>query len=821
MAVDPVCGMEVDPARAAGRSEYKGKTYFFCAPSCKTRFDREPQRYVSLETSPVGSEVAGNAPAPKGDRENAVGLTQSLERVDLPISGMHCAACARRVERALSALDGVHQAGVNFATANATVEYDPARTGVRQIMACITDAGYTPTAPAREAEHQELRGKFLLAAVLSAPVLLMAMSHGRITLLDSAYANWIQLVLATPVVVYCGSQFYRGAWAAMRHRAADMNTLIAVGTGAAYLYSVAATVAPHLFVTTVAAAGARAVHGRPPVYFEAAAAIITLILLGRMLEARARSHASDAIRRLMNLQPRVARIIRNGEESEVAVDEVQRGDLVIVRPGERIPVDGVVESGASAVDESMLTGESLPIEKRMGDEAFGGTINKAGSFRLRATKVGRDTALQQIVRMVQEAQGSKAPIARMADVVSGIFVPTVVAIALVTCIVWLIAAPAGMKASMAVTTFVSVLIIACPCALGLATPTAVLVGTGRGAENGVLIRGGEVLERTHRVRTVVFDKTGTLTEGKPVVTRVVVASRLGEAELLAFAASAEQVSEHPLAQAIVIAARDRGVNLAEPTGFRALAGFGVEATVRDQPVLVGNAPLLTARGISTNGVAQTAETLDLEGCTVVYVAVAGMAEGLIAVADRLKPEARGVVAGLNHMGVQVVMITGDHSRTAQAVAREAGIDRCLAEVPPDGKAARIRELQQNGDLVAMVGDGINDAPALAQADIGIAIGTGTDVAMEASDITLLRGDLRGVITAINLSRATLRTIKENLFWAFVYNVIGIPIAAGVLYPVTGMLLSPVIASAAMSFSSVSVVLNSLRLRHFRPAAVER
>ncbi len=829
MAIDPVCGMQVDPAQAAGQSEFAGQTYFFCATTCKTRFDTDPQRYTRPQTVSLGLPGKAASPSP----ELAPSPLRGVEHVDLPISGMSCAACARRIEQGLTALDGVERAHVNFATSKATVEYFPERTRVSVLKQAIEDLGYRAHEPsgggdglqlddaqgaAQQTEHRNLRTRFVVAALLSAPILVMAMSHGRIGWLAFAGVNWVQLLLATPVVVYCGAPFYRGAWAALRHRAADMNTLIAMGTGTAYAYSLAATIAPQMFAAPAGAAHAG--HAGTPVYFEAATAIITLILLGRLLESRAKGHTSDAIRRLMNLQARIAHVIRDGHEIEIGVEAVIPNDVVVVRPGERIPVDGIVEGGGSAVDESMLTGESLPVEKSLGDDVFGGTINKMGSFKFRATKVGRDTAVQQIVRMVQEAQGSKAPIARMTDVVSGVFTPVVLGIAALTLLVWLIAAPPGEKLSLAMTTFVSVLIIACPCALGLATPTAVLVGTGRGAENGVLIRGGEALERAHQVRTLVLDKTGTITEGKPSVTQVLIAGRLEERELLRMAASAERVSEHPLAQAVIDAAREREISLSAPADFQALAGFGIKATVRGQPVLVGNAPLMGSHGIQTTELDGAAEDFVREGQSLMYVAIAGRLEGLIALADPIKAEAREVIAQMQGMGLEVVMITGDHERTAAVVAAQVGVDRYYAEVPPEGKAQRIRELQAGGTVVAMVGDGINDAPALAQADVGIAIGTGTDVAIEASDITLIRGDLRGVVTAIRLSRATLRTIKENLFWAFVYNAIGIPIAAGVLYPVAGILLSPIIASAAMSFSSVSVVLNSLRLRRFRLSSAQ-
>jgi Cu+-exporting ATPase len=754
---------------------------------------------------------------------------EGAERVDLPITGMTCAACARRVESSLAKAPGVHRAGVNLATSRATVEYDPARTGVRDFVQVVRDAGYDAIADvdgdgdesaedaleaAHAAEYASLRRRFLVAAVLSVPVLVMAMSHGRISWLDFPGAAWVQLLLTTPVVLYSGAQFYRGAWAAFRHRAADMNTLIAVGTGAAFLYSTAATFFPSFFVTGHGEMGGMGM--RPPVYFEAASVIIALLLLGRMLEARAKGRTSDAIRRLMGLQPRTARVMRGGAEIDVAIEEVAAGDVVIVRPGEKIPVDGVVTDGASAVDESMLTGESLPVDKEAGAEVFGGTLNRTGSFRFRATKVGRETALQQIVKLVQEAQGSRAPIARLADVVSGIFTPVVICIAIAAFVAWFILAPADVRFTMALVNFVAVLIIACPCALGLATPTAIMVGTGRGAEAGVLIKGGESLETAHRLDTIVLDKTGTLTRGQPALTDVVPAHGFAEDELLRLAASAERGSEHPVGEAIVRGAADRGVASAHAARFGALAGHGIDAEVDGRAVVIGNAKLLRDRGIEVGEAESRAAELSSEGKTPVFVAVDGALAGTLAVADTLKPEAKEAVARLRAMGLQVVMITGDSRRTAEAVAREAGVDRVLAEVLPEGKAREVKRLQEEEKRrVAMVGDGINDAPALAQADVGIAIGTGTDVAIEASDVTLMRGDLRGVVTAIALSRVTIRTVKQNLFWAFVYNVIGIPVAAGALYPLTGWLLSPVIASAAMSLSSVSVVTNSLRLRRFR------
>ena len=829
----------------------------------------------------------------------------SSERVDLPITGMSCAACARTIEKTLSKAPGVRSANVNFATSRATVEYDPDATKVGDLVAQVRDVGYGTSGSAhaefivddtsrppgsagtlagrlerlpgvvaasfnpatstvhveylpgsvdlaairvainaagydlhdadgntgevsvedsddayREAEYRELQRKFWVAAILSAPVLVIAMAHGNIPLLDFAGVEWLQLALTTPVVFYAGAQFYRGAWAAFRHRAADMNTLIAVGTGAAYVYSVAATILPGFFMAAAGSDMAAMGHAAAaPVYFEAASVIIALILLGRLLEARAKGRTGEAIRRLAGLQAKTARVVRDGVDVDIPVEEVLAGDIVLVRPGEKVPVDGIVEEGASTIDESMLTGESLPVEKSTGDEVFGATINKTGSFRFRATKVGKDTALQQIVKMVADAQGSKAPIARLADVISGIFTPIVIAIAIATFVVWFVAAPVDVRFSMALVNFVSVLIIACPCALGLATPTAIMVGTGRGAENGILIKGGEGLETAHRIQTVVLDKTGTITEGKPAMTDVIVApdSAVAEEELLRLAASAEAASEHPLGEAIVAGAKARGVDVARVTDFAAAPGHGIEATVDGRRVLVGSAKLLGDRRIDTGALDARAAELATDGRTPMFVAVDGGLAGLIAVADRVKPESRDAVAALRKLGIEVVMMTGDNRRTADAVARQVGIERVLAEVLPEGKSAEIKRLRQGGRVVAMVGDGINDAPALAEADIGIAIGTGTDVAMEASDITLIRGDLRGVVTAIALSRATMRTIRQNLFWAFVYNVVGIPVAAGVLYPFGGWLLSPVLASAAMSLSSVSVVTNSLRLRRFRPA----
>jgi P-type Cu+ transporter len=748
-------------------------------------------------------------------------MTLLVDHVDLPIQGMTCASCAARIQKVLGQTPGVASAGVNFATHRATVEYDPHQTNIRSLLNVIHDLGYEALPPSpqnaatdditekkSQAKHRTLLRKFKLAALLSFPVLLIAMSHGKIPLLAGPWTPWAELLLTTPVVFYCGSQFYRAAWRALRHRTADMNTLIALGTGTAYLYSLAATFFPAAFMIQS--------HGPHPmlmadVYYEAAAVIIALVLLGRLLESRATSRTGEAIRRLIHLQPTTARLLRNGTERDVPLADVLVGDTLLIRPGESIPVDGTLTDGQSTLDESMLTGESLPVEKIPGATVFAGTLNKTGSFRFTATKVGKDTALQQIVKLVEEAQGSKAPISRLADRVSGIFTPVVLGIALAAFAGWMLFAPADIRLAHAVVAFVSVLIIACPCALGLATPTAIMVGTGKGAELGILIKGGEPLEIAHTLTTIVLDKTGTLTEGRPVVTDILPLTAITADELLRLAASAERGSEHPLGEAIVQAARQRHLPLSEATNFSAIPGQGLQAIVDGRSLLLGNHAFFQSQNIALAPLGTHLETLAAAGKTPMLVAVNHHLAGIIAVADPLRPESAAAVRQLQSLGLEVIMLTGDHRLTAQAVARQLGITRIFAEVLPDQKAAHILSLQNEGRIVAMVGDGINDAPALAQANVGIAIGTGTDVAIAASDITLLRPDLRGIPTAIRLSHATLRTIRQNLFWAFLYNTIGIPLAAGILYPWTGWLLSPMIASAAMSLSSVSVVANSLRL----------
>ena len=738
-----------------------------------------------------------------------------LRRVIIPVGGMTCATCVKRVEDALKKVDGVHSANVNFATEKVSIEYDTGRTGMDEFRQVIKGAGYEVREMAddeadateigdrekiaRLREQRELATALVVSGVLSVVVFFGTMM---------GWNNSLLLVLTTPVQFWAGWRFYEGAVAALRHGSADMNVLVAIGTSAAFGYSLGVTLFPGFFAQS----------GFPAaVYFDTAAIIITLILLGKFLEARAKGRTSDAIKKLMGLQAKTARVIgEDGNEEDIPVEQVKKGDIILVRPGEKIPVDGIITEGNSSIDEAMLTGESIPVTKEPGDEVFGATINKTTAFKFEATKVGKDTVLSQIVRLVEEAQGSKAPVQRLADTISAYFVPAVIGIALVTFGVWFIFGPKP-AFTFAMLNAVSVLIIACPCALGLATPTAIMVGTGRGAENGVLIKGGESLEAAHRIDTVILDKTGTLTKGEPELTDVVTAGDWDEERLLALVASVERGSEHPLGQSILEGAKERGLDLEEPKDFNAIPGHGVRASIGQHQVLVGNRKLLDDEGIALGGLAEKAKDLSKEGKTPMFAAVDGKAAGLIAVADTLKDNSTAAVGRLKEIGIEVAMITGDNLRTAEAIARKVGIDRVLAEVLPEDKANQVKKLQEEGKVVAMVGDGINDAPALAQADVGIAIGTGTDVAMEASDITLITGDLFGVVTAIELSKRTMATIRQNLFWAFIYNTLGIPVAAGLLFPSFGILLQPVFAAGAMALSSVSVVTNSLRLRRFRPS----
>jgi Cu+-exporting ATPase len=744
------------------------------------------------------------------------------------VTGMTCASCVGRVERALRKVPGVVESSVNLAGEKATVGYVAGEVEARDLEKAVEGAGYgvvredegSSVEDSREREYGKLESDFFLAAALTALILIgsLPMMLGFMPPVPVAWLNLGLLVLATPVQFWAGRRFYRGAWGALRHGQANMNTLVVMGTSAAYLYSVVATLAPQLFAA-----------GRADVYFDTSALIITLILLGRLLEARAKDRTNEAIKRLVGLQAKTARVVRDGGEVDVPIEDVEVGDVVLVRPGEKIPVDGWVLAGESAVDESMITGESIPMTKRVGDEVIGATANKTGSFRFEATKVGEETALQQIMRMVEEAQGSKAPIQRLADRISAVFVPAVMGVAAATFAIWLLFGPEP-AFTFALFNTVAVLIIACPCAMGLATPTSIMVGTGKGAESGILIKGGEALEAAHKLDTVVLDKTGTLTRGEPDLTDIVPTNGVPEEELLRLVASAELGSEHPLGEAIVRGARDRDLQLVGADKFEAISGGGIRARVEGREVLVGSLRFISESSVFEDGLIARSEEMAREGKTPAFVAVDSKAAGIVGVADVVREESREAVERLHSLGLEVAMLTGDNRRTAEAIARELGVDRVAAEVRPEDKAAEVERLQAEGKRVGMVGDGINDAPALAQADVGVAIGTGTDVAMEAADLTLISGDVRGVARAIELSKAAVRNIKQNLFWAFAYNVALIPVAAGALYPlfaggsvpevlqpVLGEygFLNPVLAAAAMALSSVTVVSNALRLRRVK------
>jgi len=728
---------------------------------------------------------------------------------------MSCAACVRRVENALNDVPGVLNSTVNLTSERATVTVVPGSTDSEKLKLVVEDSGYEAEAvqeetkdwekSSREKHYRQLFHKLVFSVIFTVTILLASFSE-MFSFLNVIPKNslWLILfVLTTPVLIYAGKQFYVGAWKALKHRTTDMNTLIAIGTSAAFLYSLVAT-----FFSNVLPENMR--H----VYYDTTAVIITLILFGRLLEAKAKGKTSEAIKKLMGLQPKTARVVREEIEIDIPIDQVQVGDLVIVRPGERIPVDGQVMSGNSVIDESMLTGESVPIQKVVGDEVFGATMNKTGSFQFRATKVGKATALAQIIKLVQDAQGTKAPIQRMADFVASIFVPVVIVMAVVSFLVWLVFGPQP-SLIFALITFVTVLIIACPCALGLATPTSIMVGTGKGAENGILIKSAEALETAHKIDTIILDKTGTITLGKPTVTDIIPLNGFDKDDILSMAASVEQSSEHPLADAIVNSARGKKLKILKTENFNALPGNGVEAWVNGTSIFLGSVKLMQNRGIDARILEHHTIRLSNEGKTPVIVAFDNKAAGLIAVADPIKKDSKTAIQQLQGMGLEIVMISGDNRRTAEAIARKINITHVLAEVMPQNKADQIKKLQQQGKVVAMVGDGINDAPALAQADVGIAMGTGTDIAMEAGDITLIKGSLASVVTAIQLSKATMRNIKQNLFGSFIYNTLGIPIAAGVLYPFLGILLNPIFAAAAMAASSVTVVSNALRLRRIR------
>lgn len=747
-----------------------------------------------------------------------------MENAILKLRGMSCASCASSIERVIQNVTGVAECSVNFGAEQASVSYDPKQTNLQTIQNAVDAAGYTayplPKNRAiatddeekkyRQLESRDLQRKVAIGAVISTVLMLgsLPMMIGLNLPFIPAWLHnpWLQLLLTTPVQFWCGYSFYINTWKALKRHAATMDTLIALGTSAAYFYSLFATISPNFFINQ----GLKA-----DVYYETAAIVITLILLGRLFENRAKGQTSEAIHKLMGLQSKTARLIRQGQEIDVPVEEVQINDVILVRPGEKIPVDGEVIEGSSTVDEAMVTGESVAVKKIVGDEVIGSTINKTGSFKFRATHIGSDTVLAQIVQLVQQAQGSKAPIQRLADQVTGWFVPVVIAIAIMTFVIWYNIMG---NVTLALITTVGVLIIACPCALGLATPTSVMVGTGKGAENGILIKGAESLEIAHKIHTIVLDKTGTITQGKPTVTDFLTVhgtANQNELKLIQLVASIERNSEHPLAEAVVHYAQSQEVSLVDSRDFEAISGSGVQGFVANHFVQIGTQRWLEELGIGTQILQQKKEQLESQGKTAVWLVVDGKIEGLMAIADGIKPTSFQAVKALKKLGLEVVMLTGDNQRTAESIAHEVGIQRVFAEVRPDQKAATIQALQAEGKIVAMVGDGINDAPALAQADVGIAIGTGTDVAIAASDITLISGDLQGIVTAIQLSRATMNNIRQNLFFAFIYNIAGIPIAAGILFPIFGWLLNPIVAGAAMAFSSVSVVTNALRLRNFK------
>jgi Cu+-exporting ATPase len=754
-----------------------------------------------------------------------ISMEPTTKTETLDIEGMTCASCASAVEKSLSRAPGVQSAMVNFATEKATVHYLPGQASPATLKEAVVNAGYgvlerapDTSAAERSAEidrqkalaYQKLKRRFWVAVglvVVIMPLSMLMLWPAIMARINVQWLNYLLLLLTLPVLAYSGREFYVSAWNGFKHRAANMDTLIAVGTGAAFLYSLAATVVPGFFTSRGL---------MPEVYYDTTATIIALILLGKVMELRAKTQTSAAMRSLIGLQAKTARVVRpGGAEVDVPIEQVQLGDIVVVRPGEKVATDGRITEGQSSLDEAMLTGESLPVEKKTGDPVFGATLNKTGSFRFEVTKVGADTMLSQIVKLVEDAQGSRAPIQRLADKVSSIFVPTVVIISILTFVIWFDLAPVDTRLPLALVNFVAVLIIACPCALGLATPTAIMVSTGKGAEHGVLIRNAEALEKAYQVNTVLLDKTGTITKGEPAVTDFLAPGQDGP-RLLQLVAAVERQSEHPLAEAVVRYADAQGSSGLTNNGFRAVEGKGATATVDGQVVFIGNRRLLADEGITLSPeLTAQAEQLLGQAKTVLYVAVAGQAVALLGVADTVRDTSIAAIKELQALGIEVVMMTGDNPQTAAQVAGQVGITRYFAEVLPADKAGKVKELQAEGRIVAMVGDGINDAPALAQADIGLAIGSGTDVAMEAAGITLMRSDLHGVVTAIELSRQTIRTIKQNLFFAFVYNTLGIPVAAGLLYPFFGILLSPMLAAAAMALSSVSVLTNSLRLRSFK------
>lgn len=762
---------------------------------------------LALEKSSIKYDPSKLSAVDFEKKIQALGYGIVKQKVEFDITGMTCAACSTRIEKGLNKIEGVAIANVNLALEKATIEFNPSEVTVGDIIAKVEKLGYgahqkqedTERVDHREKAIKDQKRKFIISAILSLPLLWTMVGHFSFTSFlyvpDLLMNPWIQLILATPVQFIIGKQFYVGAYKALRNGSANMDVLVVMGTSAAYFYSV---------YQAIVTAGT---HHGPHLYFETSAVLITLILLGKLFEAKAKGRSSEAIKKLMGLQAKTAIVVRDGVEKEVPLEEVVIGDTILVKPGEKIPVDGEVLEGNTAVDESMLTGESLPVDKNTGDVLYGSTINKNGFIKMKATKVGRDTALAQIIKVVEDAQGSKAPIQRMADQISGVFVPIVVGIAILTFLVWIIWVQPG-EFTPALEVLIAVLVIACPCALGLATPTSIMAGSGRAAEFGILFKGGEHLEQTQSIDTVVVDKTGTVTHGKPVLTDVLIADGQDEERLLSLIGAAEKQSEHPLAEAIVEGIQEKGIELGVVQFFEAIPGYGVQATVSGQGVVIGTRKLMQQYGIDITSVLPAMEELERDGKTAMLAGINGQYAGLVAVADTIKDTSREAVHRLQQMGIKVIMMTGDNERTAQAIGKEVGVDAVIAEVLPEGKAEEVKKLQQQGKKVAMVGDGINDAPALATANIGMAIGTGTDVAMEAADVTLIRGDLNSIADAIIMSRKTMRNIKQNLFWAFGYNILGIPIAA------IG-LLAPWVAGAAMAFSSVSVVLNALRLQRVK------
>lgn len=791
---------------------------------------------VNMATEKINIEYDGDKvkfeDLEKAIRKAGYNLIEDVNynKVDFKIGGMTCASCAKAIERAVNKLDGIENINVNVATERATINYDISKLKLTQVRNTIEKAGYKVLEKSesqnenldedkliKEKEMKTLFTKFLIAVGFSVPLLYIAMGP----MVPSPIGPWpvpniinpttnslnyalIQLMLVIPVMI-AGNKFYKNGFKAIINKSPNMDSLVAIGTLAAFVYSL---------YTTFQMANANMVssHEHHQLYYESAGIIIALILLGKYLESRSKGKTSEAIKKLMGLQPKVAIVIKNKKEIEIPIEEVEVGDLIVVKPGSKIPVDGIVIEGHTSVDESMLTGESMPVEKNIGDKVTGASINKNGSIKFKAEKVGSDTALSQIIRLVEDAQGKKAPIAKLADTVSGYFVPTVITIAIVTALLWFTIG--GQDVEFALTIFISVLVIACPCALGLATPTAIMVGTGKGAENGILIKGGEALELAHNIDTIIFDKTGTITEGKPKVTDIVVSKSIDKDYLLKIAASAEKGSEHPLGEAIVRFGEEKNIDFMKVEKFRAIPGYGIEVSIDNKNVLLGNKKLMDDRKISLGNLSKTSDELASQGKTPMYIALENELGGIIAVADVVKSSSKKAIDKLHSMGIKVAMVTGDNKKTANAIAKEVGIDIVLAEVLPQDKSNEVKKLQNQGRFVAMVGDGINDAPALAQADIGIAIGSGTDVAMESADIVLMRSDLMDVPTAIKLSKETIKNIKQNLFWAFAYNTVGIPVAAGVLYIFGGPLLNPMIAAAAMSLSSVSVIGNALRLKGF-------